>query len=68
MRSKDQRIAMINDGLWSELFLNNKDFLLKRIEEFENHLDKLKDALKEKNQEEIQKLMRSATSRRSMIK
>lgn len=62
------RIAMINDSLWSELFLNNKDFLLKRINEFEKHLDELKDAIKEKDQDKLQELMKSATQRRGNIK
>lgn len=61
------RIAMINDSLWSELFLNNKDFLLKRINKFEEQLDLLKDAIKEKDQDKIQELMRSATDKRGKI-
>ena len=39
------RIAMINDTLWSELFLENKDNLIKHIECFEKNLDELKIAL-----------------------
>ena len=62
------RIAMINDSLWAELFLNNKDFLLKRINKFEEHLDELKDAIKNKDQEKLQELMRNATTRRGNIK
>ena len=33
------RIAMINAPLWTELFLSNKEKLLKHIDTFKNHLD-----------------------------
>ncbi len=39
------RIANINEDLWSELFLNNKEYLLQSIETFEKELDIIKDAL-----------------------
>lgn len=62
------RIAMINDSLWAELFLKNKDFLLKQINKFENELDVLKDAIKNKDIEKVKELMRSATAKRGKIK
>ncbi len=62
------RIAMINDSLWAELFLKNKDFLLKQINKFETELDILKEAIRTKNIEKIQELMRSATHKRGKIK
>lgn len=62
------RIAMINDTLWAELFLKNKDFLLKQINKFEDELDILKEAISSKNIEKIQELMRSATQKRGKIK
>lgn len=61
------RIAAINEDLWSELFLNNKDFLVKKIENFEKELDKIKDALKEKDIETLKKLMRSSTEKRGKL-
>jgi prephenate dehydrogenase len=61
------RIAMINESLWSELFLKNKDFLIRRIESFEQELDKLKDALKNKDKEAIEKLMINSTRKRREI-
>ena len=62
------RIAMINDSLWAELFLKNKDFLLRQINKFEDQLDILKDAIKSKDLEKVQELMRSATQKREKIK
>ena len=62
------RIAMINEKLWSELFIDNKDFLLNQINKFENHLDILKDAIKAKDKAKLQELMKSATLKRGKIK
>ena len=39
------RIAMINEKLWSELFLDNKDALINEIEMFQNELDSVKNAI-----------------------
>ncbi len=39
------RIAKINEDLWSELFLGNKSNLLKMIDQFENEMNILKNAL-----------------------
>ena len=36
------RIANINEALWSQLFLGNKENLLKAIYNFEEELDKIK--------------------------
>lgn len=55
------RIAMINENLWSELFLENKDFLLKHIERFEQELDKLKNSLYTNDKEQLVKLFISST-------
>ena len=41
------RIAMINEVLWSELFLDNKDELLKQVELFEDQIEIMKKAIKE---------------------
>jgi len=59
---------MINESLWSELFIHNKDFLLKRINEFEKQLDLLKDALSKKDQQALEELMRKSTQKRGEIK
>ena len=62
------RIAQINDDLWAELFIKNKDFLLKHINKFEKELDILKDTIKLKDKEALKELMRSATRKRGKIK
>lgn len=55
------RIAMINENLWSELFLENKDYLLMHIEAFERELDKVKEALANQNKDALKKLFASST-------
>lgn len=55
------RIAMINENLWSELFLENKDFLVKHINSFEIELNKLKNALANNDKEALKDLFRSST-------
>lgn len=39
------RIAMINEELWSELFMANRDYLLGEIQNFELELNKMKEAI-----------------------
>ncbi|MGS0973461.1 MAG: prephenate dehydrogenase [Candidatus Izemoplasmataceae bacterium] len=61
------RIANMNELLWSELFLQNKDFLLRSINEFEIALNTIKDAIETKDIEELQSLMKKATIRRRSL-
>ena len=58
------RIAMINDNLWCELFLENKDFLFEHIKRFEFELDVLKQALANDDKETLKKLFKSSTKTR----
>ncbi|MDE5565667.1 MAG: prephenate dehydrogenase [Anaeroplasmataceae bacterium] len=61
------RIAMINENLWSELFLENKDFLLNHINQFEIELEKLKEALKKNDKEELKKIFVQSTNIRKKM-
>ena len=55
------RIAMINEDLWSELFLENKDFLIKHIISFEYELAVLKKSLIDNNKDSLKALFKSST-------
>ena len=55
------RIAMINENLWSELFLENRKYLLEHIASFEFELDVLKMALYREDKEALCELFRSST-------
>ena len=61
------RIAKINEVLWSELFMGNKENLLKMIEQFENELDVIKDALKNDDLGTLKERFISSTKRREQI-
>lgn len=61
------RIANINEDLWSELFLGNKENLLKSIEAFENELDKIKDSIKNDDKEGLKELFIKSTKRREKL-
>lgn len=61
------RIANINEDLWSELFLGNKENLLKSIEAFENELDKIKDSIKNDDKEGLKELFIKSTKRRERL-
>lgn len=59
------RIAKINENMWTELFLLNKNQLLEQITLFEKQLSKFKKALEDENIEEMKDMMRLSTQRRS---
>ena len=61
------RIANINEDLWSELFLGNKNNLLKSIESFEEELDKIKNAIQEDDTESLRNLFIKSTKRREKL-
>lgn len=58
------RIADINEALWSELFLHNREALLASIEQFEQELDKIKDTLKENDEESLKEIFRHSRKQR----
>ncbi len=59
------RIARINDEMWSELFLLNKDVLLKEMDNFKASFDELYDTIKSGDREGMREMMRISTERRS---
>ncbi len=58
------RIARINDEMWSELFLLNRDALLKEMESFKSSFDELYDKIKSGDREGMREMMRCSTERR----
>ncbi len=61
------RIARMNDEMWSELFLLNKDALLEQMSLFQDELSKLKILLREGNREGLREMMRKSTARRALF-
>ncbi len=58
------RIAKINDEMWSELFLSNREALLREMEKYRNTFDKLYNCVKNNDREEMRSMMRISTERR----
>lgn len=61
------RIANINENMWSELFLLNKEALLSQMELFRKHFDDLYDYLKNDDREGMKEMMRISTKRRKQF-
>ena len=59
------RIANINEKLWSELFLGNRENLLNSIKEFEKCLDIIKKALADEDKDVLEEQFVRATKRRT---
>ncbi len=61
------RIARINDLMWSELFVANKDALLNQMDLFINKFNELKLMLETEDIDGMRKMMRHSTERRSLF-
>jgi prephenate dehydrogenase len=59
------RIAMLNAPQWTELFLENKRELLRRIAQFEGSLDTLKALITEERKDDLQAYLQTARDRRA---
>lgn len=58
------RIARINDEMWSELFLDNRDALLNEMRSFKTTFDELMEKIESGDREGIRTMMRLSTERR----
>lgn len=61
------RIANINEALWSELFLGNKENLLQAMEAFEAQLDLIKAAVRADDAEALADTFKESTRRRERL-
>ena len=58
------RIANINDEMWSELFLANRESLLNQMDSYRSAFDRLYNCVKNADREEMRSMMRFSTERR----
>ena len=58
------RVAVINAPMWSELFVENKEHLSKRIDEMIVSLEKIKTAIDNSDREELENIMKHATEQK----
>ena len=61
------RIAKINDRMWSELFLMNKDALLSEMDRFLEEFTEFRDYLAAGDGKRMREKMRSSSARRSLF-
>jgi len=61
------RIARINDEMWSELFLLNKETLLEQMDKFLSEFGKLRKTLENGDRETMREMMRVSTKRRALF-
>lgn len=61
------RIARINDAMWAELFLLNRDALLKQMDAFSAEFGKFRWLLASGRVEEMRQVMRTSTARRALF-
>jgi prephenate dehydrogenase len=61
------RIAKMNEDLWSELFLENREHLLTAMERFSGELEKIRRALETGDAEALKALFRESTGRREAM-
>lgn len=61
------RIARINDEMWSELFLSNKEVLLCEMERFRETFDLLYEKIQKGDREGMREMMRLSTERRKLF-
>lgn len=58
------RIANINDDMWSELFLSNREALLYEMDGYRKTFDRLYDTIKNNDREAMREMMRLSSARR----
>ncbi len=61
------RIARINEDLWSELFLLNKEALLSQMQKFQKTFSSLTDAIAREDVSAMKDMMRLSTARRALF-
>ncbi len=62
------RISEINEVLWSELFLNNKEHLLDKIRKFKFELEKFENSLEKTDEKQLKDLMIKSRKIKDSIK
>ena len=61
------RIARINDAMWSELFMMNKEPLLKQMDIFADEFVKMRNLIADDKVEQLREKMRLSTQRRQLF-
>jgi prephenate dehydrogenase len=58
------RIAMINASMWSQIFCENKEALVEKIDGFMNSMNNLRDLINDENTEELEQVLAAVRKKR----
>jgi prephenate dehydrogenase len=61
------RIAMLNVSLWTEIFMENSDVLLQRIDQFEGSMEKIKPLITAGRRETLRETLETVRDRRARL-
>ena len=61
------RVAWLNAGMWAELFMENKDNLIREIDSMIGELGKYKAAMEKGDQEKLQALLQEGSDRKAEL-
>ena len=61
------RVAKINEYLWTELFISNKEFLIDEIDRFTDSLNKMKKAIQNSDESELVHIMRKVRLDKELV-
>ena len=61
------RVAKLKEDMWTELFLENKEWLLREIDCLQENLNKYRRALQEEKSEELKNLLREGRLQKEKI-
>ena len=61
------RIARINENMWSELFLENREALLGQMDAYRESFEEMYSAVRDSDTEKMKQMMRLSTERRALF-
>lgn len=61
------RVAKLNEDMWSELFLENSDNLIREIDTLIHNLSEYRDAISEGNREKLRLLLKEGREQKALI-
>ena len=61
------RVAKLNENMWTELFLDNPDFLVNEIDEIIGHLQEYSDAIRNRDKETLRALLKDGREKKALI-
>lgn len=61
------RVAKLNEKMWTELFLDNPDYLVKEIDEIVLHLQEYSDAIRSRDKETLCALLKDGREKKALI-